>query len=193
MNNIIRYTSIISMVLVLSNCAVVAVGAIGAAAGTTAAVATDPRDPGVMLTDNTIATKLQHQLTQEYPESNIYVNVYNSVVLLTGQVSNTKIKQEVEFSAKATPNVRQIYNYLEIRLPQSFSTKSNDSLTTAQIKAKLIKNKEIHSNNIKIITTNNVVYLFGVTTKSEAQIIANEASHTNGVTKVVTFFEYINS
>jgi osmotically-inducible protein OsmY len=193
MNNTIRYIFIGCIALILSNCAVVAVGAISAAAGTTAVVATDPRNSGSVISDNTIATKLQLKFAQNYPDGNIYVNSYNGVVLLTGQVPSSKIKKDIEFSTKTTPNVKQIYNYLEVRLPQSFTSRSNDSLTTTQIKTKLIGLKDISSNRIKIITTNNTVYLFGIITKPEARAISGTAASVNGVTKVVTFFEYINS
>ena len=42
----------------LSSCAVVAVGAVGAAAATGAAVVTDPRSGGALVDDNSIQSKL---------------------------------------------------------------------------------------------------------------------------------------
>ncbi len=57
--------------LVLTNCAIVAIGAVGAAAvGTTAAVATDPRLSGTVINDNKIEAKLKITYS-EYNNANI--------------------------------------------------------------------------------------------------------------------------
>jgi osmotically-inducible protein OsmY len=41
-----------------------------------------------------------------------------------------------------------------------------------------------------VVTENNVVYLLGIVTKSEADAAAEIASNTSGVRKVVKLFEY---
>ena len=180
--------------LTLSGCAVLAVGAVGAAAGTTAAVASDPRSSGTVINDNAVENKLRMTFTStNYPNSNIYVNCYNGVVLLSGQVATAKQKKQAEFDARTIPNVKQIYNYLAIRLPQSFLSSSTDSYTTTQIKTKILGLQDVHSNDVKIITTNGVVYIFGIVTRKEAQEVANAAASINGVRKVITLFEYVSS
>ncbi|MFN8771130.1 MAG: BON domain-containing protein [Neisseriaceae bacterium] len=177
----------------ISSCAVVAVGAVAAAAGTTAAVATDPRKSGTILDDNTIATKLQNKLSNNYPNTNLYVTCYNGIVLLTGQIDSAKSKQGAIFDAKTIPGVRQIYNYLEVKSSQGFSSRTEDSYTTTQIKTKLIGISGVKSNDIKVVTTNSVVYLLGIVTKAQAKEISDAAASINGVTKVVTLFEYTSS
>jgi osmotically-inducible protein OsmY len=174
-----------------SSCTVLAVGAIATAAGFGTAIITDPRNSGTVLNDNTIVAKLSSKLSSsKYPDSNIYVSCYNGVVLLTGQIKNINQINNIIFDAKSTPGVKQIYNYIETRLPQSFTSSTNDSYITTQIKTKLLKYDDIHSNNIKIITTNSVVYLLGVVTESEGNHIASISASTNGVNKVITIFEY---
>lgn len=177
--------------LTLSACAVIAVGAVGAVAGTTAAVATDPRTSGVVVDDNTIETKLQYKY-DKYPNSNIYVTSYNGSILLTGQANDKKAIETAIFTAKSTPGVRQIYNYLDVRLPQSITAKTTDSYTTTQVKAKIFAIQGINSNDVKVITTDNVVYLCGIVTKDNGQKISKAAASIGGVTKVVTLFEYVN-
>lgn len=180
--------------LTLSGCAVLAVGAVGAAAGTTAVVASDPRSSGTVINDNAVENKLRMTFTStNYPNSNIYVNCYNGTVLLTGQVATAAQKRQAEFNAKTIPNVKQIYNYLQIRLPQSFLSSSTDSYTTTQIKTKILGLQDVHSNDVKVVTTNGIVYLFGIVTRKEAQEVANAAASINGVNKVITFFEYVSS
>ena len=181
--------TIIGLSLLLNGCAFFAVGAV---AGTTAVVATDPRDSGTVINDNTIATKLKARIAEDYSDMNIYVNCYDGVVLITGQVDNLKIKQNIEFEARTIVGVKEIYNYLEIGASQSFASNTVDSYTTTQIKTKLISLDNVHSNDIKIVTTNSVVYLLGIVTHSQAQEISKAAASINGVNKVITLFKFIN-
>lgn len=187
-----KHFNLIALLTLLytSGCAVVAVGAIATAAGTTAVVATDPRNSGTVVDDNTISTKLQARLANNFSNSNIYVTCYNGAVLLTGQAKDSKIKQEAAFEAKTIPGVKQVYNYLEIRLNQGFSSRTEDAYTTTQIKTKLLGMNNISSNDIKVVTTNSIVYLLGIITKEQAKQVADTAASINDVSKVVTLFEY---
>jgi osmotically-inducible protein OsmY len=178
--------------LIIDGCAVVAVGAVAGAAGTTAVVATDPRTPGAVVEDNTIEAKLKHQYS-DYNNANIYVNSYNGNVLLTGQIPDANTRESAEFAAKVTPGVRQIYDYLETRLPQSFTSTTTDAYTTTQVRAKLLKISGIDSNSVKVVTTNDVVYLSGVVTSEQGKQVAASAASVGGVKKVVTLFQYITA
>ena len=174
----------------VSGCAVVAVGAVGAVAGTGAAVASDPRSSGTVLNDKTLQTKLSAKYSN-YQDANIYVNVYNGTVLLTGQVLQPGMRESAEFEAKASPGVKQIYDYLEVRLPQSFTSSSTDSYTTTQIRTKMLSLGDVDSSSVKIVTTSDVVYILGVVTPAQAKTVAATAASVGGVKKVVTLFEYV--
>jgi osmotically-inducible protein OsmY len=177
----------------LTGCAAVVVGAaVAGAAGTTAVVATDPRTSGAVIDDNTIQTKLKLKYAS-YRNANIYVNSYNGNVLLTGQIPDIKTKESAEFEAKATPGVKQIYDYLTIRLPQSLFSSSTDSYTTAQVRAKIFKIKAVDGNSVKVVTTDDVVYLEGIVTPEQAALVTNAAASTGGVKKVVTLFDYVTA
>lgn len=191
MNKIKHIILIIFFLPVLYNCASLAVGAAVVAASTTAVVATDPRSSGAVVDDNTIEAKLQH-VYNGYKDSNIYVNSYNGAILLTGQAATAKVRESAEFEAKSTPGVKQIYDYTDIRLPQSIASRTTDSYTTTQVRGKILNLSGVSSNSIKVVTTNNVVYLAGVVTKEQATQVANAAASVNGVEKVVTLFDYIN-
>ena len=178
--------------LIVNNCAVVAVGAVAGAAGTTAMIATDPRTTGAVVDDNSIEAKLKYQYSN-YPNANIYVNSYNGKVLLTGQVPDAATRESAEFAAKVLPGVTQIQDYLDMRLPQSFSATSTDAYTTTQVRAKLLKVPGIDSNSVKVVTTNDVVYLLGVVTQDQAKQASTAAASISGVKKVITLFQYITS
>ena len=176
----------------LNSCAVVAVGAVGALAATGAAVGSDPRSGGSLLDDNGIQTKLalKYANSSDFPEANVYVDVYNKAVLLTGQVKTTEQKHFAATVAKAYPGVIQVYNYLEVRLPSSAGVRSKDAVITTQLKAQLLATSNVSSNDIKVETTNAVVYLMGMVTTATAESATRVAAKVGGVTRVVTLFNY---
>lgn len=176
----------------LGGCAAVIVGAVAAGAGTTAVVATDPRTSGSVVDDNTIEARLKLKY-DSYTNANIYVHSYNGSVLLTGQVADAATRESAEFDAKTTVGVKQIYDYLEMRLPQSFGAVTTDSYTTTQVRGKILKLDGVDSNSVKVVTTNDVVYLMGVVTPEQAKAIAKAAASVGGVKKVITLFQYITS
>ena len=194
-----RYTKYMFLLLLaliiggnIMGCAAVVIGAVAAGAGTTAAVATDPRTSGTILDDNANETKLRLQYAK-YANSNIYVQSYNGAVLLTGQVPNMAIRESAEFNAKVLPGVHKIYDYLTMSITQSITAITTDSYTTAQVRGHILKLPAIHSSSIKVVTTDNVVYLMGIVTPMQAKEVSRVASSVGGVNKVITLFQYVTS
>ena len=114
-------------------------------------------------------------------------------MLLTGQIPDSNTRESAEFAAKVTPGVKQIYDYLETRLPQSFTSTTSDSITTTQVRAKILQLSGVDNNSFKVVTTNDVVYLMGIETEADAKRISNAAAGVSGVKKVVTLFQYVTS
>ena len=56
-----------------------------------------------------------------------------------------------------------------------------------------LRSAAFDSNSIKVVTTNDVVYLLGIVTEAQASQISNTASSIGGVKKVVTLFQYVTS
>ncbi len=117
------YKSAISMVLIvtlsglLQGClgpAVVSAG-IGAAM-----MAEDPRTAGVIVDDRIIVSKLSSRIRDKYPDkAKIHVTSYNNVVLLTGQVSEESIKDDLQLMVLETQSVRDFKDETIVR---EFST-----------------------------------------------------------------------
>ena len=193
MKKFIYYYKLLCFVLITTNltsCAAVIIGGVAATAGIVTYVATDPRKTSVVFDDHTIETKVYNQIYNDYPSANIYVSCYEGSVLLTGQVLSEKIKSGALFDAKTIPGVIKIYNYIDVRLEQSIASATQDSYTTTQVKSKLLTLDNIKSNNIKVVTTNSVVYLMGTVNQSDAKTVSDAAATINGVTKVITLFDY---
>ena len=192
MNKWVNLLALCGIMGLTSGCAVVAVGAVGAAAAGGTAVATDPRGGGGVVDDSKIQMKLSGKYgnTDDFPNSNIYVDVFKGNVLLTGQVKDQAQKDFAENVAKGYPGVVKLYDYLSIRLPSSFSARSTDSMITTQLKTQLLATSGVPSNNIKVETTETVVYMMGELTQAQGESAAAVAAKVGGVSKVITVFTY---
>lgn len=144
-------------------------------------------------TDSAIQTNLGAKLnnSDNFPGSNLYVDAFQGTVLLTGQVADKDQKTFMLNVVRGYPGVTKIYDYTEIRLPTSLSVRSADSMVTTSVKAQLLGTNGIPSNNIKVETTNGVVYMMGNLTREQAESAAQMTALVGGVEKVVTLFNYV--
>jgi osmotically-inducible protein OsmY len=125
-------------------------------------------------------------------KSHINVHVYDSVVLLTGEVPNQDLKVLAGNTARAYHGARQVHNELAVRGNSSIVSRTNDTLITAQVKTKLTFDKEVESSNIEVTTEDSVVYLMGKVRRLSSEKATAIASGTSGVRKVVKVFEYVD-
>jgi osmotically-inducible protein OsmY len=93
--------------------------------------------------------------------------------------------------AREYRGVRQVYNELQIRGKTSIVSRTNDTIISGKIKAKLAFNKEVDYSDLILITEDSVVYLVGTVTKATGDLAANIARNTSGVRKVVRCLEYV--
>ncbi|VUD60056.1 hypothetical protein TDB9533_02835 [Thalassocella blandensis] len=128
---------------------------------------------------------------EELKESRINVYTYNSVVLLTGQVSTKELRDLAAQTARKVNRVRQVYNEIQIGPQISFIDITQDNWIESKIGTKLMFNKDIDSDRVEVIVENKVVYLMGMLTQIQAEKITDVVRTTKGVTKVVRAIEYI--
>jgi osmotically-inducible protein OsmY len=166
---------------------------IGAGLGATAVVATNRRTTGAQVDDESIELKINTAITASYGES-VHVNVtsYNATVLLTGEVPNKTVFDDVLKVARTTERVKAVENYLVIGPNTEMSSRTNDSYITSKVKARLVESDKLSANDVKVVTERAVVYLMGIVTRSEGEAAAQIAATTSGVAKVVKVFEYTN-
>lgn len=163
----------------------------GAAAG--GAVAADRRTAGYYVEDENIELKAVKYVETTLGE-NTHINVtsYNRNVLLTGETPNEATKANAEAFVKSIENVRTITNEITVGPKTDFGSRSNDTYLTTKVKSKFVTENQFPANYVKVVTENSVVYLMGLVTKAEADAAVAIASNTDGVSKVVKVFEYIN-
>ena len=170
-------------------CVPVVVG--GAAAG--GAIAADRRTSGIFVEDENIELKaVKHMETTLGDQAHVNVTSYNRNVLLTGEVPDDAAKANAEAFVKSIENVRNITNEIAVGPKTDISSRSNDTFLTSKIKTKFVTENQFPANYVKIVSENSVVYLLGIVTKAEGDAAAAIASNTDGVSKVVKVFEYMN-
>lgn len=163
----------------------------GAAAG--GAMAADRRSSGIFVEDENIELKAVKKMETNLGEfSHVNVTSYNRNVLLTGEVPDAAKKSLAESLLKEIANIRQVTNEITIEPKSSLSSRSNDTYITSKVKTQFITENRFPANYVKIVTENSVVYLLGIVTKAEGDAAVEIARNTDGVTKVVKVFEYMN-
>ena len=153
------------------------------------------RTVGATIDDRNIETIAMVNMIKAHPglaDGRIIVNSHNGVVLLTGQVATNDLRQMASDTVNKIGTVRQLHNELQVGPYVPMSTRTYDTWLTTKIKTKLMANKKIDSSRVRVITEAKTVFLMGMVSRHEAEIVTDIARTTSGVKKVVRVFEYIN-
>ena len=159
----------------------------------TAMVASDRRTSGTQLEDETIELRGSARIRDALGErAHVNINSYNRQVLLSGEVATERDKQIVEGLLEKLENVKSVVNELSIMQPASLSSRSNDLLLSAKVKASLVDSRDLFANAFKVVTERGTVYVMGRVTQREATSATNVIRNVNGVNKVVRLFDIIS-
>lgn len=164
------------------------------AAATGAQVIYDRHNIKKALNNQSIAMQSYRSIystTSRYKDANISVSAFNDAVLITGQVPSAQIKSEIEQIVRKIAGTKQVYNLASIGPKPSTLTKLSDTWLTTKVKSRLIAADELDPSQIKVITENGTVYLFGVVPHEQADLATNIARTTTGVQHVVKIFSYL--
>ena len=182
---IILCAALIAAAFWLGSCTSALIGA-----GTTVGVAAvQERSMGQALDDATILTLINQRLLEK--SENLFlrvdVEVVEGRVLLTGNVKNPEDRITVARTAWQTKGVREVLNELEINDRSTLRDYAKDVWITAQLKFKLLGDKNVSAINYTVDTLNGVVYLFGIAQdKKELDRAASHARNIKGVVKVIS-------
>lgn len=172
-------------------------GCITAAVITTAAVAgkvaTDPRSTGTQVDDEILEEKVAKNLNNDAQlktEARINVIVYNSKVLLIGQVPSYTAAETARNIAAGVEGIKEVINEIRTNEVISASQVTVDSWITSTIKSKLLLNGEVKSTEVKVITENGEVFLIGKLSQTQADAAAEVARNVRGVNKVIKVITY---
>jgi osmotically-inducible protein OsmY len=175
-------------------CAAAAVG--GAATG--GAAAHSRRTVGTFVDDEGIELKARLGVIEDKQlNSQIHINIisYNGVALMVGQAPTDTLSQQAQTIVAGIEKVRLVHNEMTLAAPNSYMTRTSDSLITAKVKTALFGVRGLENfdpTRVKVVTEDGVVYLMGLLHRQEAEAAAESTSQVGGVEKVVKLFEYID-
>lgn len=173
----------------LSGCAAVVVGsAVG-----TALMVTDRRTAGTQLEDQGIEIKAGNRILETIGDrGHVSVTSYNRVLLLTGEVKAEDDRKVIEAAVSKIENVQSVVNETAVMGNSSLTSRSNDALLTAKVKATHVDAKDLQASAVKVVTERATVFLMGRVTEREAARATELARGVPGVQKVVRVFEVIS-
>lgn len=171
----------------LNSCAPVVLGAGGVTAGV---VGLQERTAGEAVDDTVIWTRIKNLYIKNDVNklaTRVSVEVTQGRVILTGNVPNPDARVEAVRLAWQVPGVTKVINEIQILNQQTIKSRAQDTWITAQVKSKLLLNKDIESINYSVDTVNQVVYLMGnAQNDNELKQATNIASTVKGVKRVVS-------
>lgn len=142
---------------------------------------------GEVLDDNTVNASVKAALVEakDVPSSQIVVETYKGVVLLSGFVESQKQKDAAGRAAAGVSGATKVHNALAIQPETSMGAKLDDSVITGKVKAALLDDKDVKSRQINVETKNGVVSLGGFVSgdkvKSRAVAVARGVSGVKSV------------
>src|SRR3990167_606362 len=182
----IRYVSVMAVIASLTGCANMAVTG-AQAVYNRHSIEKDFKDQHITMQ----AFKALKINDKRFKNSHIAIATFNQEVLLAGQVPEPWQAKEAQTIVSSIPDIKHVYNLLEVAGPSSTIKKMSDSWITAKVKAKIIASDDVDATKVKVVTENGTVYLMGVLKKEEADEAVKLASFTDGVERVVKVFSYV--
>lgn len=166
---------------------------IGAGAGTAVAVGADSRGGGTVVDDQTLEHRVNKVLDAQVPNGSFTVASHNQRVLLAGQVSSQEERDKAVLAATNTAGVKKVWNYVTISVNETVGDISHDTYLTSLAKSRLIGQKGVNTNNIKVVTCNDVVYLLGDKDAGDSVQIAGAIEGIQGISGVKKVVNLIQS
>lgn len=149
---------------------------------------------GAYVDDQRLETVIEVNLRKADPrlaEAHINIMSFNGVVLLTGEVPSSDLRQIAGETVRSISKVRQVHNELLVQSNSTFFSRTNDNWIATKLRSKILANRDIESERVKIVVENRVVFLMGLLTREEANLLSDMAAQITGVEKVVRVIEYI--
>lgn len=160
---------------------------------------------GVPVTERTIPQRLLDRSIEHTSKINIYglqenlqqnsrmgIDSFNSEVLLTGEVPTDLLKTEIEKVVSSMPDVRRVYNELDVSVARGYSSTVQDGYITSKLLAKIAANNGVKASQLKAVTNNGVVYIMGRMTPTQQSHLIDIANDTAGITELVLLTTLVN-
>jgi osmotically-inducible protein OsmY len=179
----------LSVFLMLSGC----VAAVSTGVMSLGIKAARDKTIGESLDDGAISLKIKKEFIAK-GFKNLYtkinVEVFQGRVLYTGNVDKEEDIITAIDIAWNQKEVKEVINELSVsedKRTVDVLQYSKDTWITTKVKSKIFSDRKIKFINYTVVTTNNVVYLFGLArSEEELQIVAEMTASVSGVEKVIS-------
>lgn len=115
------------------------------------------------------------------------LTVYDNRALITGEVKDLDLMTNAVRLAWQPENVKEVINEVNVIPDWSVVKKAYDKLIEAQIKTKLLLDKDISSINYRIVVFNRTLYLIGIASdQTELDNVIHHARNLEYVRKVIS-------
>ncbi|HET9034011.1 MAG TPA: BON domain-containing protein [Dokdonella sp.] len=184
--------SLLVLVPLLGGCiAVVATGAVA-----TASSVNDRRGFSTVMSDKNIQLSAYDTINKDKElvlKNRVMIAVYNGVMLLMGEVRTPELKARAEATVRGFEGVHRLVNEIDVMEPEGFWARRNDNKITARVKLALADatgTPGFDATKVKVSTAHRVVYLMGILSPGEDEMVTEIARNVPGVERVVKIFEY---
>ncbi len=145
------------------------------------------KSAGEVVDDNTVNASVKADLigAKGIPSTDINVETYRGVVLLSGFVETQEIKDNAGKVAQGASGVQKVHNALYVHGKTSMGTKLDDTMLTGKVKTALMNDEAVKSGQINVESKGGIVQLGGFVSGEDMRKRAIEvAAKVDGVKKV---------
>lgn len=171
----------------LSGCLAVAAAGTGSSIGYVATEDRSLRQNADDIVTCTQAIQLWAQFNTRLNDD-LNCHTYDGRMLVTGNVPSDAWRDEAIKRAWRAKNVKEVYDEITVGPGTGFMSDAHDAVTTQKLKAELLTDPDVHSNNYIVTTENRVVYIIGsARSETEKQRVIDRARAMSGVRRVITY------
>ena len=185
-------SAVLAFALSATGCAPLVVG--GAAVSGASAIH-DRRPAQTILDDRQIELAASQALFQDRAlalDARITVTSYNRSVLLTGQAESAELARRASDRISRLPKVARVIDEIRVGPRIAMSRQSEDIYIASRAKLELasVGLPDFDPTRVKIVVEDGTLYLLGLVTPREADVVAERVRYVSGVRKVIKLFEY---
>ena len=154
------------------------------------------RTTGTVLNDQSLEYDVLSNIRNDpsFSEADhIKVEVHLGVVLLAGETVSEENKVLATQLAEQPQLTERVVNNLKVGERAGFGGKLDNSWLSTKVNSILITKNPLPGNDasrVKVVSSQNIVYLMGIVTREEGDMIADIVRNIGGVEKVVKIFDY---
>lgn len=154
------------------------------------------RSTGTVLNDQSLEYDVISNIRDDpnFSEADhIKVEVHLGVVLLAGETVSEENKALATQLAEKPRLTERVVNDLKVGERAGFGGKLDNSWLSTKVNSILVAKNPLPGNDaarIKVVSSQNTVYLMGIVSREEGDMIAEIVRNIGGVEKVVKIFDY---